>query len=288
MMMSQAPLVAQPAAPTLPGAAPNPHLAPASCNECHKPDAEPAGILPAEADAVCLRCHDGIRAKAERHPVGRRFDGVETVVPEGFPVPDNRLVCLTCHDVLPGCHGGHDRVANPYLLRGPSKTADLAFCTACHVPAAYERLNPHRMTDDAGGAAETTCRNCHSADMPVERADRTGTPRLIAPEPALCLGCHPLHADYFEPGHLGTVMNEAAARPADQAYLYRRAPEAAPLLPLAEDGVINCSTCHNPHEQGVFPADSVLAAGGMEPSAVRRTFALRLPGSELCLACHRP
>jgi cytochrome c peroxidase len=55
-------------------------------------------------------------------------------------------------------------------------------------------------------------------------------------------------------------------------------------LPLGRDSTIVCSTCHNPHQQGLFHSESVLSlgaipAGGGDPVALRG-------GKQICGECH--
>ena len=57
-------------------------------------------------------------------------------------------------------------------------------------------------------------------------------------------------------------------------------------FPLARDGRIVCSTCHNPHENGLFPATSVLAAGAMQQETQDHGPALRVSRKDVCRVCH--
>jgi cytochrome c peroxidase len=50
-------------------------------------------------------------------------------------------------------------------------------------------------------------------------------------------------------------------------------------LPLARDGMLTCSTCHNPHQAGVLTRTAVIAGAG----APKR---LRIAGVSMCQACH--
>jgi len=54
-------------------------------------------------------------------------------------------------------------------------------------------------------------------------------------------------------------------------------------LPLA-DGRIACYTCHNPHQVGLFPSGSELAAWAA--SAPEAALYLRADRPALCLECH--
>ena len=50
------------------------------------------------------------------------------------------------------------------------------------------------------------------------------------------------------------------------------------ILPLVPRGRITCSTCHNPHQQGVIQHEAAAKGAGA-------TMKLRLPS--ICFACHR-
>ena len=64
---------------------------------------KPLPIPPAEVDEVCVKCHDGEKAAAEFHPVDRNFEAPNLVKPDKWPLIEDRIVCLTCHDMKLGC-----------------------------------------------------------------------------------------------------------------------------------------------------------------------------------------
>jgi hypothetical protein len=176
---------------------------------------------------------------------------------------------------------------------------------------AHDRYNPHIMLTEDKKPIPQACRFCHEPQVDQRKHfDRTGRPALKAGPLTLCLSCHAHHVDYFEPGHIGikvgyrmkAYMVAAESTPASQpvsadaikqAAQARQAPKR---LPLAAGDMLVCSTCHNPHQDGVFPAQSVSARGGLEPETGRappevgasRSTPLRLRGfaKEVCRACH--
>jgi hypothetical protein len=124
------------------------------------------------------------------------------------------------------------------------------------------------------------CNYCHEpAILAADRSRRTGDARLHTVESNLCLGCHGQHIDYFDPGHMGAAVPAA---------MFSRIKQQPHSLPLAEGRTVTCSTCHNPHAAGVFPAQSELAAGAMQPDAPADAHPLRGYGVNLCGACHAP
>jgi hypothetical protein len=43
---------------------------------------------------LCESCHDGKKATREKHPVN-----VEQVVKTDLPLKDNKVTCISCHDI---------------------------------------------------------------------------------------------------------------------------------------------------------------------------------------------
>lgn len=270
----------------------NPHWTSAGCVECHPGGEERVQPVPPETvDALCMKCHDGQLAKMESHPVGRYFSSEQVVLPDGWPAPDERLGCLTCHEVLAACDKNKTRAPyNPAFLRGPDVFDPITFCGKCHVETLHERYNPHVMLSDTGSVAEAACRFCHTADLDTSSQTRSKSAALHTEELTMCMGCHPQHIDYFEPGHVGAVL------PPEMKAQWARATGLGPtiqgealsgLLPLGAGDRVLCSTCHNPHQRGVFANERVLSAGAIRPNRTAGLVALRLGGKELCVACHK-
>ena len=264
-----------------------------------------SAIAGAQADRVCLSCHDGRLASAEKHPIGRPIPTGSVKLPEHWPVADGRLGCLTCHDLTPtsGHHGqprdqNADRpLENPNFLRGTAAGPRLAFCGQCHVAnAGQTRFNPHRMLSADGKIQEQACLFCHTSPFaPGRLSERTGDAALKRDAISLCIGCHTQHVDFFEPGHIGvTATPEIVARmaaadrqppgqPVPRAEIERASQrrERPVRMPLGRDNIVVCSTCHNPHQAGVFPGSSVLAIGAIslrEPSGMTKEGSASLQG----------
>ncbi|MBN2563190.1 MAG: hypothetical protein JXQ75_19885 [Phycisphaerae bacterium] len=237
-------------------------------------------------EKLCAGCHDGERAPKSAHPSHRSISGDQLQRPPGWLLLGNRTGCITCHDVLAGCRRNVRRpVSNSAFLRGYDGHDLAAFCNKCHVRADKpQRFSPHVMLDDGGRIVPSACTYCHVGVPKAEPAGETDRTDRAAVQlrhdgAAFCMGCHTRHMDYFEPGHIG---RKVPARM--KAHM---ATTKANRLRLAAGDMVTCTTCHNPHQQGVFPPDSAGASGAIRPGDSRRSLGLRLPHSELCRACHQ-
>ena len=272
----------------------NPHWRSDQCSVCHsvalnnsvalKDSAalkNYAAIRTTDIDAGCLQCHDGVKASPEAHPIGRRLDEERFKKPSGWPMPDGRLTCSTCHDMELACRlEEKTRSVNSNFLRGNAQDTQASFCANCHVMESHERLNAHRMIDASGKPDQAICAYCHTTEMEgASRLHRRGEANLKVSETTLCLGCHSTHIDYFEPGHMGSQMNEATRKQLKSSGLGQR-------LPLVNNNTVTCSTCHNPHEAGVFAPGSELEIGALNFTTDSPRPKLRGLGKEICSACH--
>jgi hypothetical protein len=241
---------------------------------------------------LCLSCHDGKTAIDEAHPVGRVAQTARTKAPEGWPLVDGRIGCLTCHDIRKHCDAPGARPAdNPGVVRAFDAANPLASCTQCHVSQEW-RVNPHRSEIAGLASPGAACGFCH---VSTPRRAATGAwefeAKLRDRPTKLCLNCHTMHADPAPSGHLGASVNTNMLRAiaACEARLKGAASPGSPagLLPL-DDGRVSCATCHNPHA-----TDGPLAALLPRPFGTARSTepadagkGLRLPHMQLCLSCH--
>lgn len=276
----------------------NPHWTPEGCAVCHRlENGRPVPIAPEDVDALCLSCHDGRRAVADAHPIGWPAHGPRTRAPPGWPLVEGRIGCLTCHDIRRHCDPQVQRpVRNSALVRGFDPRSSLTSCRHCHVTE-ISHLSPH--TPLVSGAGETTiadpmhlCGFCHLPPYERPPDGRRRHEATLRDEPTrLCLNCHVMHPDPAPGGHLDKLVppqmlaaSAAGVRGAGAAGSRAGAPEdLRGPLPLAE-GRITCSTCHNPHPAGLFPADSEL--GARATSLEGAVYALRREAIELCVHCH--
>lgn len=274
----------------------NPHWQADSCHVCHgETNGQFTALTARQADGKCLSCHDGVTLGRDPHPIGRAFDGDHVRLPEGWPMVDGMLGCMTCHDVVPACSTHATRSeSNAAMLRsadtrGLTGSGPAGFCSSCHVAEAYEPFNPHKMTGPDGAVMKQRCDHCHVADLTARIAgSRRDEPALIADEMTLCSGCHPRHIDWFDPGHLGMKVNRSMLARLATGIDDGNDPTSS-SLPLTRENRIMCSTCHNPHPATLFAAGAELGAGGMARDASGRSnLGLRSRGAKLCIACHAP
>lgn len=283
----------------------DPHWSADGCRHCHEMDnGKPLPIAPANVDALCLRCHDGKQAAKEHHPIGRSFSSELIVQPEGWPVVNGQLGCGTCHRITEPCKsGGHKPRQDTTFLRDYDASNPLHFCSRCHLDLEEQKpFNPHLMLNPDGTVRTQSCRFCHTEPW-GERSQRvrTGKPALRTEPIVLCVSCHTHHIEFFEPGHIGAKMSEemksyllsferrlAAESISDPELTKRLKSNRDPLVfPLADGDTVVCSTCHNPHQSGLFGPDSVLSLGEIRTSGKRSTLGLRSVGEEVCIACHK-
>lgn len=244
----------------------NPHT---DCAHCHGVAAPVAGkaLFPPDVDPskYCLDCHNyGVN----HHPVD-----VSPAAPprSAFPLYNGRVTCLTCHDI----HGGPEHKGFAGLLRGGPYEDQRKICFDCHTPEQYANLDPHVMKDESGNHVvingRPVCVLCHEVE-PDPSQDKANTVLFRADVSFLCLRCHTLmHGDFFEKHFLVAPSREIVAN--------MNRPEIREnfSLPLVPRGRITCSTCHNPHEEGIITYGPA-AAGAGSPH--------RLRSETICYACH--
>ncbi len=249
----------------------NPHWQTHACRTCHTEPGPPTRIAAERVDALCIACHDGVRARAEVHPVGVPGATPRTRVPDDRPFVDGRIGCLTCHDIAQHCDAAAKRPRlNAALVRGFERSNPSAACLNCHVSETW-RVNPHR--PESPTAAQRACSFCHATPAPQAPAGvRRGAPQLRDQATRLCLNCHAMHADPAPRGHLGQPVSSVM-----------QALPRVSELPL-EGGAMTCATCHNPHAREQFPQSSALGAYSSSPADARD--GLRLEHAALCLSCH--
>lgn len=248
---------------------PNPHGKRSLCFTCHpgaiQEGAEIAIGAGGDDIALCNGCHTRVGIKKTPHVFGvPSAEGTWRMDYLGFPLKDGKLTCVTCHDEV--SHRPSDP-ANPRFLRGGPYDVPDAFCYKCHIEDRKDLKNPHNQVDAFGRIREEACRYCHPAGA---EASRRGTIDVLADETSLCVGCHPRNP-HPTVDHIRPITADKIAR--KQAYEIRHKVK----LPLADDGQIKCSTCHNPHAKGVLKDEAGVGGGSR----------YRVPDfKELCAPCH--
>jgi predicted CXXCH cytochrome family protein len=240
-----------------------------SCVACHGIEKPPVGgavfASGGDVSGSCLECHD---YKENHHPVD--FVPAESArMP--FPLFANQVRCLTCHEI----HGGLGKKGTKNLLRNGPYQDRQEICFRCHSREAYASINPHKMLDDQHRVREvngkSVCLICHSK-IPDPAKDYTEDVRFRADVGFLCWRCHPpMPGEFFRVHFLVTPP----ARTLDN--MNRAQERLYVILPIVPRGRITCSTCHNPHQEGVIQRPA--AAKGADTKS-------RLRLQHICFACH--
>lgn len=251
----------------------------AGCVTCHR-TSEPSssgdtlsfagGIDPSSA---CLDCH---HYTVNHHPIDVALTGVSTKLSESsLPLFNGQVRCLTCHQAH--TDAGRSKLREPpSLLRNKSSSDRVTICARCHVKEYYQKIDPHRMLAPDGTIRQVNgkpvCLICHT-----EKPDPGGDPQDVqfrADIAFLCWRCHATTSGSFMETHHHLQVTEAT-----RARMAATEEETGIDLPLARDGMVTCSTCHNPHQQKVISRHAA-AAGSTEEHR------LRLPKENICNACH--
>ena len=254
----------------------NPHGQAQGCASCHV-SAE-GGATRAEAE-TCLACHP----EGDPHPSGIVPDKVH--VPEGWPLPEGKLACATCH-AEPSC--APDRAREAPYLRGGNVERTLEFCQRCHgtkgtgggnASTSLARQSPHKPARP-GDLTDPSCAACHSGS-PLPGA-LPAQARLRSDPTAACRTCHVGEIHQGVPDHLGEVVPPAMAA------------TLPPELPL-DEGAIACWTCHDVHggrtadapkRRALADALRTAALGGTTSPHPAALLALPAADGSLCRACH--
>jgi predicted CXXCH cytochrome family protein len=173
-------------------------------------------------------------------------------------------------------HGGPEHFGTPKLLRGRAYNDRRRICFDCHKEDQYTDLDPHIMKDDSGNHrvvnGKPVCLTCHDVEPDPTKAT-ANTVLFKADIGFLCWRCHPsMHGDFFEQHFLATPSDEFLA------YMNRAEIREKFTLPLVPRGRITCSTCHNPHQEGII---------SFGPAAAGADSSHRLRDENVCVGCHR-
>ncbi|MCK5287003.1 MAG: hypothetical protein KAJ59_04250, partial [Thermodesulfovibrionia bacterium] len=195
-------------------------------------------------------------------------------IPENLPLKDGKIYCGTCHDIYMQCQDNPEmKQWNKRFLRGAPYSHRTDLCFYCHDEKKYKMLDPHDQLNANGDIIVEKCLYCH-IEKPDEVHATFKDVKLVGNLEILCQRCHGERSHPAGKNHL--------RKPSEMtlAVMKQEAEKFNIVLPLDYDGKITCSTCHNPHERGIIPAERAGAKGASE------RFRHRLPGS-ICLACHQ-
>lgn len=141
---------------------------------------------------------------------------------------------------------------------------------------AVTAINPPHMLDRDGKVrnvkGKPVCLICHSK-KPDPAVDSTEDVKFKADVGFLCWRCHPPMPDPFFREHFLVKPSERTLRE-----MKKTEEEQLVILPLVPRGRITCSTCHNPHQEGI-----ILRASAAKGADAR--YGLRV--QSMCLACHK-
>ena len=258
-----------------------PHWTGKHCGECHLDDhpLENGVSLKYNGNPVelCNRCHDGKDAPEEMHPFGvPLLDYMEQTIPSEWPLREEKITCLTCHDLLiQMTENPFEELVNPRFVRQPFSISRNGFCFTCHNVNDFQKINPHLHHDQSGVLIEETCLYCHQS-IPNPEEDFGPNPIPLKNEQTkLCISCHgEKQANHPSRGnHLVSIPDNMKE---ELDYL---ATKRGVYLPL-EDNTISCTTCHNPHQKGVIKREAAQAGSG-DPHFLRVK-----RGRKLCMTCH--
>lgn len=201
----------------------DPHYRKTLCFACHK-EGEGYPLRIADPVELCNRCHGSELVISDIHPLRTVPDTITP--PEGWPLKEGALSCLTCH-----LAGHEDDYGTAHFLRGGPYSGRNDFCVNCHDMSTLQGRNPHADINAGKG-----CDLCHT-ERPVPGKDTIDSVRLLADPNILCLRCHEPEAHPSSVDHTMTISSDRAA--------------VITELPLYGGSRIVCATCHNPHIEEV-------------------------------------
>jgi hypothetical protein len=257
------------------------HYSAQYCTECHV-DVPRQGSHPQLRYAgdfrVLCRCHYG-NSKNYIHPVDRApSPEMKAAIPAQFPLREGRITCSTCHDIVFQCRD--NPLERPFLkekkfLRGGPFETETSICFQCHDSKSYQMYNPHRQLNAQKEIVKEKCLYCHS-QAPDENKTRAEDALLIGELETLCIRCHmKTPRQDFHAKHLRKPSDDVLSR------IKQMEDQHDIILPLNQEGMITCATCHNPHEKGVIPDIRAGAKGAGEK--LRHRLANH---NSMCIKCH--
>ncbi len=250
---------------------PNPHGNRMLCFTCH-PGRIKDGVevrLAADGDNIrlCNECHlrPGIRRSPHVVGVGTS-EGTWRMEYVGYPLKQGKLICSTCHDEV--SHGKPDPANRNFLRGGPYEDPE-TFCYRCHLEDREGKNNPHNQVDPFGRIREESCRFCHRKKTDTGKPDAADL-EMVGEETVICASCHSARP-HPDADHIVPLPGVMAKR--KEEYEARHKVK----IPIGNNGVIKCSTCHNPHAKGVLKGEAGVGAGSK----------WRVPDfREVCAPCH--
>jgi hypothetical protein len=265
----------------------NVHFDERYCTECHHQKPKTGGALHLKFDSymVTCRCH-GYTADTYTHPVERKLSPEKkATIPAGLPLTDDKITCNTCHNMALQCTPQDSlRNHNKAFLRTNPALGRTFLCFQCHEEKQFRMFDPHKQLNESGTINEESCLYCH-VTKPDElkatlesRKDGEDTIHLVGDLEIICLRCHNEKAGNHP------LNKNHRVKPSEKVFKRINWSEKNLwiLLPLNDEGIITCITCHNPHERGVIPTEKASSAGASEKGRLRKSWG----GGSICVACH--
>ncbi len=137
-------------------------------------------------------------------------------------------------------------------------------------------MNPHKQVLANGSIDNSTCLQCH-AKFPGKDDHPTIARAMQLGMAETCNKCHSLHR--HEQNHQG--KNIELSKRATVKRFNETQQKFGLILPLSEDNLIQCNTCHYTHGRGTLSVDQAVYNGDGENQRF-----LRLSKENLCYACH--
>lgn len=239
--------------------------------------------------AMCRMCHrdKGGGPTQGNHPV----DSTKLEIPPELLEhggeqgrAKNQIICQTCHTV----HG------SPYDKFLVETIKDSIICLSCHKDKAALKDTPHDLrrtapesTNSKGKmpAESGLCGACHLVHQ-AQRVALWARPIPVTgknPAQNLCLSCHDVDSVAKKKVLAGNSHPVNVALPEKKVSVRLPLYDAAGRR-TAEDGLLSCPTCHDPHR----PTDPAVVATSEDGVKKAKGF-LRVAGessSVLCAACH--
>jgi len=257
------------------------------CDECHenRPEKGKSVILRFNGNFTYLcRCHE-YTPYTYIHPVDvEPSEEKKAKIPDDFPLQHGKVTCFTCHDIYKQCQkdtnvikigAGTQRFYRKEImfLRGGRSQKRTDICFNCHEEQKYKNLNPHEQLTEKGDIIPEICLYCHT-EKPDEKTATFNDVKLIGDLKMICQRCH--GAMERHPAGVNHYL-----RPSGTMYTRMQILEdkLEVVLPVDNEYMITCVTCHNPHERGVIPRQRRGAKGAVKP--YRRS----MP-KVLCESCH--
>lgn len=244
------------------------------CTDCHEQTPQRGGskYLKHAGDYNLLcKCHLET-PNSYIHPVDiKPSKEKEEKFPPDFPLQDEKVTCITCHDIYRQCQR---RTVDKFSLRGAPYPRRTDFCFKCHYKKSYGKLNPHTQLEENGDIRVKVCLYCHT-EKPDEIRARFEDVKFYGDLAMLCQRCHMIRGN-----HSGNFNHMVKPSPELLANMTLMEEKFGIILPLDADGKMTCITCHNPHQKGVIPPERAAAKGADSK------FRHRLP-DRMCIECHQ-